>query len=236
MLFTSQSANNLVVSALYYHDMVKGALDAIYWQLHSAYLTNNRESAKRWLAILENEIGLQPEAVLSDEIGEPHLERFKKIRSRMARGEFGRLYGEGGEVPAAPMPAVPADDKDELDFCRELAKERKALCKAIGCGQDANIVRELEMGQYGRCDFVIVEARVAKILEVKMGEANHSLVSQIDKYRIAMELDMNLGGYDAVEAYVLAGSYPQYVLAELGRAAVVVLSHDGTPNNIRRIV
>lgn len=219
---------------MYHQVMRKGILDAIYWRLHSAFLRNERAIATKMLAILSDEMGMYGEH-LKAEIGEAHFARFLRIQEKMANGDFGRLHGPGAEATQEVQVAATVDQA-ELDFCKELFRKRDILCEAIGCRRSATIVCEHDMGEYGRCDFYVRDGRTVKILEAKMGMASHALVSQIDKYRIAAELDMCVGTHDSVETYVLAGGYPKYVLDELARASVVVLAHDGKAESIRRIV
>lgn len=213
---------------------MRGMLHAIYWRLHTAFLKNERSKAIMFLGMIEDEMKKKS---LEKEIGETHMERFRLIQQSIKANSFARLYGCGQEI--APMYGYQyftEPEKSEKEFCREIITKKAALLDVIGFGPKANMIDEFVVDPYGRIDFVAKSGRVCKIVEVKMGEAPTSLVSQIDKYRLAMELDMCLGLYDSVEAYVLAQSYPEYVLTELSRLSVIVLKHDATPESIKRLV
>lgn len=217
---------------------MKGLLDAIYWRLHTAYLTNDKLEADKYLSMLEDSMSNKVD-LLRAEIGEIHLQRFIKIRQKIQSGEYGRLYGNGNSVPAeygwvAPQGENEADP-DEKAFCKSLLKDKTNLLEAIGCDSTALICSEQVMGIYGRCDFLVRQNRIWKVVEVKMGEAPTSLVSQIDKYRVSAELDMCVGRHDSVEAYTISESYPKYVASELTRASVVLLTHSRTVNSLKRI-
>lgn len=211
-------------------------LDAVYWRLHASYLRNEREDAKAYLEMLESEAGL--EARLSSEIGPKHMERFRRIREGIRRGDFRRLHGNGGGS-LAHSSCGEAVEKScrEKEFCRALAsaENRPSLLGAVGAGSGAVWAMEVPMWPYGRCDVVLGEGRSSYVVEVKMGEAPASVVSQIDRYRLSMELDMCMGLYDEVFAFVLAEGFPPYVASELPRMSVSMILHSGSPGTLRRI-
>jgi len=170
------------------------------------------------------------------EIGPIHFERFKSISSRIKDNSFSRLVGQGSDAAIVEEINPESQTISEKEFCRVILKEKTHIHQAVGASPNAIVTTEVDVYPYGRIDIRFVENRVVKILEVKMGEAPTSLVSQIDKYRVAIELEMGLGLYDYVEAYVLANSYNKFVLSELTRSSVVLLTHTGTPESIRRIM
>lgn len=209
-------------------------LDAIYWRLHSSFLRNEREDARRFLAMLEDELGELP-SKLASEIGPAQMERFRKIKDRVSRGEFGRLYGPGESVgPVYEAPRIRERSGPEKEFCRALLKERERLLGAMDMEFWADIVPEVDMDPFGRCDFVAREGRTVAVVEVKMGEAPTSVVSQIDKYRLAAELDMCIGTHDEVLAYVVAENFQPYVATELSRLSVNMILHKGSPRTLRK--
>jgi hypothetical protein len=213
--------------------MARGILDALYWRLHTAYLTNDRAGARRFLAMLADEEALLPGG-LGEEVGVPHLLRYDRIRRGVESGGFPRLHGAGYEAPEGLAPAVPADPGvDERAFCSALVKERAALLGLLGASPAAIVASEVEMDPYGRCDLLLRDGRVLHVVEVKMGDAPTAVVSQIDKYRLAMELDMCAGLHDEVRAWVVAGGFPPYVACELSRAEVGMILHAGRASELR---
>ena len=66
-----------------------------------------------------------------------------------------------------------------------------------------------------------------------MGSAPADVVSQIDRYRLASELDMCMGLHDDVKAVVVAESFPHYVAVELSRLSVTMVTHDGSPQGLK---
>lgn len=213
---------------------MKSAAHAIYWKLHSAFLRNERQKADLLLGMLEDE---SKRVMLRDEIGAPHHARFLLIKDAIKSGTYARLYGSGSETPDVEGLTQSEYEGDEAEFHRKLMRSdaRKLLFDCLGIDQSANYVHEVEMGPYGRCDFVIREGRIWHCVEVKMREAKHSVVSQIDKYRLAMELDMCMGLHDRVNAIVVAQSFSPYVATELSRLSVLMVKHDGTVESLRRI-
>lgn len=213
--------------------MRKGILDALYWRLHAFYLRNERKDAIKALILLDDEISNG--GSLLSEIGPIHFERFKTISSRVKDNSFARITGDGVDATFLEPLKQDIENTPEKEFCKTILKEKTHIYNAVGVSSKAIITTEVDVDPYGRIDIRFVENRVVKILEVKTKEAESSLVSQIDKYRVAIELDMCLGLYDQVEAYVLANAYNKYMISELTRASVVVLTHTGTPESIRRI-
>jgi len=213
--------------------MSKGLMDALYWRLHTTYLTNERQEACRYLEMLQDEISKGQSLIA--EIGQIHYDRFKKIANGIKNKTFGRITGLGTDSVIDENVSFSEKNIQEKQFCEDILKEEKCLLNAVGCSPNAIITTEIDVQPYGRIDIRFAENRVVKILEVKAGKAHSSLVSQIDKYRVALELDFCLGLHDSVEAYVLASGYDKYVLSELTRVSVVVLLHNGTPESIKRI-
>ncbi len=216
---------------------MRGIMHACYWRLHTHFLKNDRARAGMFLAMLEDDIKKSPLA-LEKEIGEAHMHRFEKIRQRMAIGEYGRLYGSGASCPLLDQYCAHVEPSGpEKDFHKVLktADGRKAMFKEAGIRDWALVSHEHDLDEYGKCDFLIREGRIIHVVEVKMGEAPPSVVSQIDRYRLAAELDMCIGLHDEVMAVVMAESFPPYVMAELSRLNVTMLLHRGTPDSIVRI-
>jgi hypothetical protein len=213
---------------------VRGIQSAIYFKMHAAFLRNRRSEADLLLAMLEDEVAHAP-GVLIGEVGPRHMERLDRIRERMSHGEYGRVYGRGSEVPDVAPRAHVEPSGVEADFHKKLIHRdgRGLFMDVIGAARGSDMVHELDMREFGRCDFVIRDGRTWHVVEIKMGQAPADVPSQIDRYRIASELDMNLGLHDDVRAAVVAEHFPQYVATELSRLAVSMILHDGTPAGLR---
>lgn len=214
---------------------MRGIADAIYWKLHASFLRNQREAAQRFLAMLEDEAS---KASLDDQLSRPQLLRYVAMKGRMAIGEYGRIYGAGAGADGIAAPTKAEPSGSEVDFHRKLMTRegRTALCLALTANLDADFLHELDLSPYGRLDLLVKDGRTWTAVEIKMGEAQPSVISQVDKYRLALELEMNKGLHDEVQAVVLAEAFPEIVKAELARMAVTMVQHDGTLQGIRRIV
>jgi hypothetical protein len=187
--------------------------------------------------MLDDEQSKRPGGLVS-EIGPIQMLRYRRIAEEVRSGRFGRLYGDGNPVPV-PRCDISIDKKsdDEKKFQRTLTGQgRASLLSIMGAPDDVILVTELDLYEYGRCDFVAYGGRKTWVAELKMGEAKSQVVSQIDKYRLALELDMCLGLYDEVRAYVLAERFPSYVSTELSRAGVTMVEHSGRSDSLRIIV
>jgi len=213
--------------------MRKGIIDAIYWRLHSSFLLNERLDSEKFLAMIEDESKGKDELILS-EIGSIHMERFKSIRGRIRSGSFGRLYGDGIGSPRTPVQFV-SDDRSESEIHQWLDSKAGSvvLLACIGASDDSILCSEVDMGEYGRCDILVRDRRVLYPIEIKAGEASSSVVSQIDRYRLAMELDFCLGLHDKVIPVVVAGDFSPYVRQELSQCDVMMVLHDG--KSLRRL-
>lgn len=214
---------------------MKGMTDSIFWKMHTAFLKNDRQAATMFLGMLEDEEAHCPR--LRDETGPIHYARYQLIRDAIKSGTFGRLYGAGSETPIIDQSGATNSDGTEAVFHRKLIQPegRAKLYECLGIAKEALLTHELEMEPYGRCDFVVREGRTWHCIEVKMGEAKSSVVSQIDKYRLAMELEMTWGLHDRVNAVVIAENFSPYVAAELARLSVDMVKHNGEPNSLRKI-
>jgi hypothetical protein len=213
--------------------MSKGTLDALFWRLHTSYLLNDRVGSDKYLSMLMDE-QINSKSTLRYEIGEENYKRYLRIKANIENGSFIRLYGTGFSVPSESYETCEVD-KEEREFHLDLMHSPAALFSLIDVPMDAIMVHELELSDYGRCDFVLRHGRTVTAVEVKMGDSPTSVVSQIDKYRLGLELDMCLGLYDRVRAFVLAGSFGPYVASELSRVDVGMIVHHGTPEELRLV-
>lgn len=211
--------------------MSRGILDALFWRLHTSYLLNDRMASEKFLSLLIDE-QINSSGVLRYEIGENNYKRYLKIKTNIENGSFARLYGGGGNAPS-PIFDASETEKGEKEFHVELMLNPYALFSLIDVPKDAIVVHELEMAEYGRCDFIFRHGKTITALEVKMGDAPTSVVSQIDKYRLGLELDACLNLYDQVRAFVLAGGFGPYVASELSRVDVGMIVHRGKPDELR---
>lgn len=218
-----------------YNALMRTVAHAIYWKLHAAFLKNERQVATNMLGMLEDEAKY---CDLKQEIGAVHHSRYLLIRDSVRSGTFARLYGMGAEPPMNYDGYVKEDlAGDEADFHRNIMTQqgRAKLFECLGIDFWATMLHEVEMGPYGRCDFIVREGRTWHCVEVKMKEAKSSVVSQIDKYRLATELDMCLGLHDRVNAVVVAQTFSPYVAGELSRLSVTMVKHDGSIESLRKI-
>jgi hypothetical protein len=213
--------------------MRRGTVDALYWRLSSSFLRNDRNDAEKFLAMLDDELKANP-GRLALEAGAIHASRYSKMREAVIRGDYGRLRG-GSASPVVEWEATQAEPSGaEKDFCLGLLKSPWAMLSLIGASDRALVVPQLDMGPYGRVDFLVRDGRTWYVVEVKMGEAPTSTVSQIDRYTIAAELDMCLGLHDEVFGAVLAEGFGPYALGELSRMGVHIIEHRGDPCSLRR--
>jgi hypothetical protein len=215
--------------------MDKGIMGAIYWRLHTAFLKNDRKTADTMLGMLEDEAN-HCDYTLCMALGS-HFDRFSRIRYGIKHGNYGRLYDQG---EAAPENAEKIEQKLEIDESKFhtllLGEGKQKFLSEIGASSKASIVHEFEMDPYGRCDFLIRDGRTWHVVEVKIGQAPTSVVSQIDKYRLFSELQMCLGLHDEVKAAVIAQSFPTYVAGELSRISVSMLLHRGDADSLKKII
>jgi len=214
---------------------LRGIKHAIYWKLHASFLKNDQKRATSFLSMLEDEVKHGPRGMsLEQEIGAPHYLRYLRIRDKMRAGEYGRLHGQGPTAPDLPDGPRAERSGPESEFCRQLLNHRGLFMSVVDM-EGGSMMPEVEMGEYGRCDFVVRAGRRLMVSEVKMGDAPTSVVAQIDKYRLCAELDMNLGLHDEVLAVVMAERFPPCVASELSRMSVLMVEHHGDPGALRII-
>jgi hypothetical protein len=212
----------------------RGEIHAIYWKMHTSYLKNNRDTAKLFFGMLSSYSDYE----ILNEIGLVHYNRFEIIRKNIENNMFGRLNGNGYTTPDDITTYKKEKTIKEKDFCKLLYSKTGSRFLAELVGADLNsytILNEFELGDYGRLDFLIKSGRKVYAIEVKTGEAPSSLVSQIDKYRLALELSMNFGLYDEVQAFVVAEAFPVYVTGELSRLSIELIEHKGTLETLKLV-
>lgn len=213
-------SNNVILSN-------KELVNALYWKLHYHYLLNERNLANRYAEMIDDEIKKHGNCLL-DELGYKHYGRYLDMRANMRKNIFSRLCSNGIELIEKNRHNDESIKKEKV-FCKEILKNLQYIISILGISDKYNVVPEFDMGIYGRCDFLIrdLKNRTWIVIEVKMGAAPTSVISQIDRYRLALELDMCLGLHDEVKAYVMAEQFTEYVSRELSRAGVGMILHKG---------
>lgn len=177
-----------------------------------------------------------PDTQIEKEITHTHFLRFLKIRDNILNNQFGRLYGNGYNVPELATVYAPIQKScEEKEFCKKLSTKegREKLSSILSITQDFSLLSEFELGHYGRLDLLGKSVRTVFAIECKVGLAPNSLVSQIDRYRLALELNMNLGLYDEVKAYVVSERFTTYEAIELSRLSVNMIEHSGTIQSLK---
>lgn len=209
---------------------MKEMLSAIYWQLHNAYLLNKREEASKYAMLLEEE-QKSSDATLVEAIGQIHMARCLRIQEYMKKNLWIRLSSYGFSAPPGATGEREKKSAKEADFCRSLRDRQSELKSLVGASDNAIVVTELDLWPYGRCDFTFYDyqSRQAIALEVKMGTAPSSVASQIDRYMLALELDMIGGRYDQVHGFVMAEAFAPYTASSLSSAGVgMILNSRGS--------
>lgn len=213
--------------------MNRGVLGAIYFKLHSSFLRNERKEAEAFLGMFLDEANGMD---LEKELGAVHYDRLLKMQDAIKKGHFGRIYGQGDPTPEPPgLPTESGTREAEFHKALMAPAGLKHFYRVLNVVGPANWIHEVELDPYGRADFVVREGRTWHAVEVKMGEAKSAVVSQIDKYRLALELDMARGMHDSVMPTVIAEGFSPYVAGELSRLAVRMVLHSGTPESLRSL-
>jgi hypothetical protein len=213
-------------------------VNALYWYLHTSYLYNNRERAEKFATLMDVEIE-KTGVTAKTALGYTHFGRYLKIRDNMDRGFYGRLSLSGYSTPSHGISSIKHAKSDkEKKFCRSLLKRKKEILELVE-SPDGSMTPEFNLKPFGRCDFVSLDRniRVSTAIEVKMGDAPSSVVSQIDKYMVALELDMIKQTHDEVRGFVIAESFSYQVATELARMGVGMIEHsNGKFHIIKKMV
>lgn len=212
---------------------MRGILHAIFWKFHTAFLRNDRKTADLMLGMLLDEAKRHS---IAAEIGPVHFARFELMKHNVEMGHYGRLYGCGFDAPAVLSPPTSRTIEEEAFHKKMLTLPgRQHVYDIIGVKEKASMLHEVDLQEFGRCDFTVREGRTLHCIEVKVGQAKHDLIGQIEKYRIALELEMCHGLHDRVLPHVFAESFSPYVANELSRLSVNMVQHDGKTENFKKL-
>lgn len=208
----------------------RGIPHVLFWKLHTAYLKNNRHDAEKFLGMISD----YSDNKIHQEITTVHFNRFLKIKSNIQNGIFTRIYGEGTTTPILES-SKKQPTCQEIEFVNKVCtpEGKVILCKLCGLSPRASLQREYDLGEYGRLDLYIKDARRAVAIEFKVGCSDSSLISQIDRYRLALELNLCLGLYDVVDVFVAVESFTSYTAIELSRMSVKMIEHKSTISSMR---
>jgi len=98
--------------------------------------------------------------------------------------------------------------------------------KFLGYGLECKGIERETYHTGGNCDMVLQNnERTLFPIEFKLNQANHSVVSQIDKYCIHFKLDLVYKLYDRVQGVVIASSFSKYAINALLKRSIICLQY-----------
>lgn len=206
-------------------------LELAYFHLRWAFVSGDGPGIERALGLVSDACG--PDSSSLDQMDQKMRKSLEALVDRAARGDFSSPL----HAASALWDDRPSDRREKAESDRfperELASRFVSDVPSVFGRVPYRVVREMPTAN-GPCDVVVLEeiGGTLWVVELKAARADHSLVSQVAKYAIAMEKNLLKRMYSEVKMMTVCGGYHPHTLRELRRIEVVPLVYtrgdDGT--------
>lgn len=188
-------------------------MEALYWHLEDALYEGKMDRARGCFGILLYAAKYNSKLIVEG-LKKSQRERLKEISYEVS----------GQSIPIKREPiimktgiaAVDIPFKKECELQSYLAGQPRLVSDALG--EPINIVgTEVETDCDYRCDIVAESRRCCYPIELKIGQANHQVVSQCLKYCFFFYRKLRYGCFKKVQGVVIANGADDWSINELRR-------------------
>jgi len=159
------------------HVMFASEMEPLFWKVEDALHDGKKEQAKGIFVILLYAAKHNPQLIL-DGLQPGHRKRLQELSFEF----FGSHVPKSVEPIEIRQPIAPRQlpFKKEGDLQKHLAAQPEILSRALEEKVRVEGI-EVEVGPEYRCD-IVAEGDTVYAIELKIGQTNHAVVSQCNKY------------------------------------------------------
>jgi len=193
----------------------------MYWKMVWSALDGNLEEATKWLKMMKHELD-ENESVVQC-LTKNQLRILKQYKELVVRGESPRLlFRSNISISTARALAKGAPFETERELNDFLFFNPGVLSEALNL-PDLRIQDKERITYNGRMDLIGHTADQTVIIELKLGQADHAVVTQIEKYMRDEYRRLHYGFVNNVLGVVVAASYSDFAKKELPKINVASL-------------
>jgi len=160
------------------------------------------------------------------------IKELKKITQSIDKGVFIEEFQPIDERERIE-PLSKTEVEEEMVLNKKLALEPKLLESVLGEGLELKHMQHQINKDKETCDLVLQQGKKIYPIGIKLKQANHAVVGQIDKYCRHYKKKTVLKFYNEVQGVVLANSYSKYAINELRRRNFICITYSGDINNLK---
>ena len=191
-------------------------VEVIYWVLEDAVFDNRIDRAKTVLSILAYLAKHNQKAIYAG-LKQIHLDRIRAITFQLHNSETFKSQ-KSIEMKAGSDP-VDIPFAKEKDLSSYLVSNLQVLSKVLK-DEIKTIESEVDVYSGYRCDLVCESDKILYPIELKIRQANHSVVSQIQKYCFHFYRKFRYGMYKPIQGIVIANGMDDWSINELRKEGI----------------
>jgi hypothetical protein len=209
-----------------------GELDVMYYRCLNSSLRGDMKKTELYFSLIENCFkDNSDKVVLKSYLDQDKLHELKRVKREVELGK-----------PILELEAITPIDENIEPTAHDLKLERELVKLSYYSLQDLApflgddlVCKGIERETYltgGKCDMVAQDNNgTIYPIEFKLNQANHSVVSQIDKYCLHFKLQLIQKLYKRVKGVVIASSFSKYAINALLKKNIICLQYS-CENNI----
>lgn len=210
------------------------ALDVIFYKCHSYSILGDIQNTKLYFSFIQDMYSNSEEKkILQQYLDKEKLKELKRIKKEVESGN-----------PIEELESInPIDDNiepsaNDLKLEKQIVKlsyyNLQKLEKFLGKNLECKGIERETYLTGGKCDMVLQNDQGTLFpIEFKLNQANHSVVSQIDKYCLHFKLQLIYKLYNRVQGVVIASSFSKYAINALLKRNIICLQYSCVEDNVK---
>lgn len=213
--------------------MHQSTIEPLYWKVEDA-LTDGKQKKAEGMLLLLMYIAKYQQSKISKALKPAYLQRLKDMTSEIFdKKPANKRQKEVPILPARNSRKLPFKDENKLE---DYLIENTDVLKTALKDEFYFIDRQVEVGPEYKCDIVTKNDRMFYPIELKIGQADHKVVSQIQKYCYYFYRTLRYDRYRHIQPIVLANGYDEWSINELRRDGVWIYDMSFNKSlNLKRI-
>jgi hypothetical protein len=207
----------------------------LYFNLKTAYITNNREMLSLYLACIKKAVTPKNSQVVEQALTKNQMKDLNCMVDSVKKGIYYQdlstpLAAPEGKYIASGDPSDWVEEEKELQ--QFILDDVTELNRVLGTNLHVyNIEHDTE---YGPIDVLAKQERKICVIELKKAVADHKVVGQIQKYIMHFQkrLSWNLWD-DDIRGVCIAGDYTEFTYNQLRKMGVTTLTYSKDGDRIR---
>lgn len=191
-------------------------IEPLYWILEDALESNNKKRAEGIFNLLAM-TAKHRKQLIADGLHEAQRERLQKIAFELFEGES-TVTRKSVEIKMARS-SKPLPFQKEKDLEEWLSNHEEVLSSSLG-ERIWLVGRQVKTDFDYACDLVVEGDQYFYPIELKIGQTNHSVVSQIQKYCFYFYRKLRYDRYKPIQGVVIGNGFDTYSINELRKSGI----------------